>query len=83
VGTAVADVRRGKALAIVMENAKIVDASGNVVDISALDENDAQSQLDQIIEDLAEQADEDDDDFDDDDDLEADEVDEEVEGTEK
>jgi trigger factor len=83
VGTAVADVRRGKALAIVMENAKIVDASGNVVDISALDENDPQSQLDQIIEDLAEQADEDDDDFDDDDDLEADEVDEEVEGTEK
>jgi trigger factor len=77
VGTAVADVRRGKALAIVMENAKIVDASGNVVDISALDENDAQSQLDQIIEDLAEQADEDDDD------LEADEADEDVEGTEK
>ncbi|MCB0902064.1 MAG: trigger factor, partial [Actinobacteria bacterium] len=37
VGTAVADVRRGKALALVMQEAKVTDASGNPVDLSALD----------------------------------------------
>ena len=32
------DVRRGKALTVVLENAAITDASGRVVDLSALDE---------------------------------------------
>ncbi len=32
------DVRRGKALSVVLENAVITDASGHVVDLSALDE---------------------------------------------
>jgi len=34
----VAEVRRTKALAVVLEHAKIVDAEGNAVDLSALDE---------------------------------------------
>ena len=34
---AVADVRRGKALQVVLENAAITDASGNPVDLKALD----------------------------------------------
>jgi trigger factor len=38
VGTALADVRRGKALAVVLQQAKIVDASGEVVDLSVLDQ---------------------------------------------
>lgn len=38
VGTAVADVRRGKALAFVLQKADVVDASGAPVDLSALDE---------------------------------------------
>ena len=37
VGTALADVRRGKALAVVLQQAKIVDA-GEVVDLSVLDQ---------------------------------------------
>lgn len=50
VGTALADVRRGKALAVVMQNAKIVDASGNPVDISALDAEDEDPLADIIDE---------------------------------
>src|SRR5690606_36729136 len=37
VGTAVADVRRGKALALIMQEAKVTDTSGNPADLSALD----------------------------------------------
>ncbi len=54
VGTAVADVRRGKALAVVMQNATIVDASGNPVDISALDEDEDDLE-DEALEDLVEE----------------------------
>jgi trigger factor len=39
VGTAMADVRRGKALALVLQRAKVTDASGNVVDLTKLDES--------------------------------------------
>jgi trigger factor len=35
---AIQDIRRGKALAVVMESASVVDADGNVVDLKALDE---------------------------------------------
>ena len=35
---AIQDIRRGKALALVMESASVVDADGNVVDLKALDE---------------------------------------------
>jgi len=34
---AVADIRRAKALATVLENAQVVDADGNTVDLKALD----------------------------------------------
>ena len=44
-------MRRGKALAVVMQNAKIVDASGNTVDISALDAED-EDPLGDIIDEL-------------------------------
>jgi len=37
VGTAMADVRRAKALALVLRAATVVDASGNPVDLSSLD----------------------------------------------
>ena len=57
VGTALADVRRGKALAVVMQNAKIVDASGNTVDISALDAED-EDPLDDIVDALDDEDDE-------------------------
>ena len=39
VPAAVAEVRRGKALAHVLEHARIVDTNGAVVDLSALDES--------------------------------------------
>lgn len=56
VGTAMADVRRGKALALVLQQAKVTDASGQVVDLTKLDETD-ESQIEQIIEEVqAEQA---------------------------
>ena len=35
---AIQDIRRGKALALVMESASVLDADGNVVDLKALDE---------------------------------------------
>jgi trigger factor len=35
-GTVVSDVRRGKALALLLENAKVVDPDGNEVDLSAV-----------------------------------------------
>jgi trigger factor len=38
VGMAMQDIRRAKALAIVMEGAAIVDSDGAVVDLSLLDE---------------------------------------------
>ncbi|MEZ5186578.1 MAG: trigger factor [Candidatus Nanopelagicales bacterium] len=38
VGTALADVRRGKALSFVLRQAEVVDASGVPVDLSALDQ---------------------------------------------
>lgn len=52
---AVADVRRGKALAEVLKKAVVTDASGNVVDLSALDQPDVDS-LEAMIAAAAEQA---------------------------
>jgi trigger factor len=55
VGTAMADVRRGKALALVVQRAKVVDASGNPVNLSALDEDeDLEEDFDDLGEDLEE-----------------------------
>jgi trigger factor len=64
VGTALADVRRGKALALVLRQAAVVDASGNPVDLSKLDE----PALSPDAEDLEEDDYDDYDDYDDEDD---------------
>ena len=64
---AVADVRRGKALQVVLENAVITDASGNTVDLSVLDTpldpvlEDDDDELDDAVEEVAELEDEADD----------------------
>ncbi len=65
IGMLFAEVRRGKALAGLMESAKIVDESGNEVDLSLLDEDDEDGP--EILEaDLSAENDElDDDDVDD------------------
>jgi trigger factor len=44
----VADVRRNKALATVLESANVTDASGNKVDLSALSTPEGQAQLDDL-----------------------------------
>jgi trigger factor len=44
----VADVRRNKALATVLESASVTDASGNKVDLSALSTPEGQAQLDEL-----------------------------------
>jgi len=54
VGTALADVRRGKALALVLQKATVVDASGNPVDLSVLDESPADEPAEESGEDVAE-----------------------------
>jgi trigger factor len=41
IGVIFSEVRRGKALAQLLENVKITDESGNIVDLSVLDEDDA------------------------------------------
>jgi trigger factor len=46
----VADVRRNKALAQVMEGAVVTDASGNRVDLSALAASDAEDELEDALE---------------------------------
>jgi trigger factor len=46
IGVLFSEVRRGKALAQLMESAKITDASGNVVDLSELDEDDDAEEID-------------------------------------
>jgi trigger factor len=51
----VADVRRNKALASVLESASVTDASGNPVDLSSLSTPQGQAELDEI-EDAAEAA---------------------------
>lgn len=55
VGTAVADVRRGKALALVMQEAKVTDASGNPVDLSALDAGAVDDLADAIEDEILEE----------------------------
>ena len=50
VQSAVADVRRGKALALVLQKAAVTDASGNVVNLSALDEPTAEEKIAQLVE---------------------------------
>ncbi|HEX8767788.1 MAG TPA: trigger factor, partial [Jatrophihabitans sp.] len=51
----VADVRRNKALAAVLESANVTDTSGNRVDLSSLSTPEGQAELDEI-EDAADQA---------------------------
>jgi trigger factor len=60
IGALVADVRRNKALATVLESATVLDASGNKVDLSELSTPEGQAQLDEL---------EDDSDFDDESDI--------------
>ena len=55
VGTAVADVRRGKALALVMQEAKVTDASGKTVDLSALDAGAVDDLADAIEDEILEE----------------------------
>ena len=55
VGTAVADVRRAKALALVMQNAKVVDASGQAVDLSSLDAGAVDELADTIEDEMLEE----------------------------
>jgi trigger factor len=47
IGALVADVRRNKALATVLESAQVTDASGNKVDLSALNTPEGQAELDE------------------------------------
>ena len=64
---AVADVRRGKALQVVLENAVITDASGNPVDLSVLDTpldpvledelEDDEDELEDVVDDLEDESD--------------------------
>ena len=49
VPSAVADVRRGKALALVLEKAKITDKSGREVDLSVLDEEVSEAITDEVV----------------------------------
>jgi trigger factor len=56
----VADVRRNKALATVLESATVTDESGNPVDLSALSTPEGQAELD-AFDDLEAAGDEDDD----------------------
>ncbi|MDQ1733512.1 MAG: trigger factor [Pseudonocardiales bacterium] len=60
IGALVADVRRNKALATVLESATVTDASGNTVDLSALNTAEGQAALEDA-ELAAELADDDDD----------------------
>lgn len=46
---AVADVRRGKALALVLQKSVITDASGNAVNLAALDQPSQEDQIAQLI----------------------------------
>jgi trigger factor len=55
VGTAMADVRRGKALALVMQEARVTDASGNAVDLSALDAGAVDELADAIEDEILEE----------------------------
>ncbi len=57
VGTALADVRRGKALSLVLQQATVVDASGNPVDLSSLDESAADESAAEFEEDEFEEDD--------------------------
>ena len=52
---AVADVRRGKALALVLQKADVTDASGNEVNLSALDEAVEEELIDELEEELEEE----------------------------
>jgi len=48
IGALVADVRRNKALATVLEAANVTDQSGNEVDLSALATPEGQAELEQL-----------------------------------
>ena len=52
---AVADVRRGKALALVLQKAAVTDASGNEVNLAALDEAVEEEMIDELEEELEEE----------------------------
>ncbi len=69
IGVIFSEVRRGKALAQLLESVKITDESGNAVDLSALDDDDEAESDDEFAQIMAENpADEDADDADDADD---------------
>ena len=55
VGTAVADVRRSKALAVVLQAATVTDASGNPIDLSSLDASEIDEVEDAVEDMLAEE----------------------------
>ena len=57
VGIAMADVRRGKALALVLQKAAITDESGNVIDLTKLDEMGEEEVLVDEVEDDVEEVD--------------------------
>ena len=52
---AVADVRRGKALASVLQKAVVTDASGNEVNLSSLDEAVEAEEVEELVEELTEE----------------------------
>ena len=49
-GSVFAEVRRGKALATVLESAKVTDASGRTVDLNALRDDGADEAADEVVE---------------------------------
>ncbi len=55
---AVADVRRGKALALVLQKAAVTDASGNEVNLSALDQAVEDELIDELEEELEDELEE-------------------------
>jgi trigger factor len=59
IGALVADVRRNKALATVLESAVVTDESGNAVDLSALSTPEGQAELEDFEGELADALDED------------------------
>ena len=55
---AVAEVRRGKALAVVLESARITDTDGNEIDLSQLDRQAEEAEAEELAEELSEEAEE-------------------------
>lgn len=51
---AVAEVRRGKALAVVLESARITDTDGNTIDLSQLDRQAQEAEAEELVEEAEE-----------------------------